>query len=267
MSTIEGRTGRLSWDVSGSPDDHGLVLIHSLGQDTRMWAEQLPFFAELRRVVTVDLPGHGESGAEDREYSIDDLGMDVFDVADAAGLEEFDVCGISLGGMIALWLAINHPDRVTLLIACDTAAQIGTEEAWNERIRAVKQGGMRSIQDAVIPRFVTPELAGQRPHVMDQLHAMFEAIDPVGYAGCCAALRDADLRDSVGNIECPTLVIGGDRDIATTPEVVRELHESIPGSRLELVRDAAHLPNLDQPAEFTQIVVQALTSQVNESSE
>lgn len=258
MSTIDARTGKLSWDVSGDPDDRGLVLIHSLGQDTRMWVEQLPFFAELRRVVTFDLPGHGESEAEDREYSVDDLGMDVLDVADASGLDTFDVLGISIGGMIALWLAINRPNRVTRLVACNTAAQIGTEEAWNERIDAVREGGMSSITDAVIPRFVTPELAGQRPHVMDQLYQMFDAIDPVGYAGCCAALRDADLRASVGSIECPTLVIGGERDIATTPEMVTELAESIPGSRLELIADAAHLTNLDRPAEFTQTVVAEL---------
>lgn len=258
MSTIDGRTGRLSWDASGSDSDHGLLLIHSLGQDTRMWVEQLPFFAEKRRVVTVDLPGHGESTAEDREYTLEDLGLDVLDVADASGLDTFDVLGISLGGLIAMWLAIERPERVTHLIASNTAAKVGTADAWNERIEAVKEGGMKSIRDSVIPRFVTPELAGQRPHVMDQLHDMFESIDPAGYAGCCAALRDADLRDSVARIACPTLIIGGNRDVATPPEMVRELYESIPASRLELIADAAHLPNLDQPAEFTRLVLETL---------
>jgi 3-oxoadipate enol-lactonase len=258
MSTVDARTGTLSWEVSDSPGDHGLLLIHSLGADTRMWVEQLPFFAEVRRVVAPDLPGHGRSGANDRDYSIEDLGQDMIDIADAAGFDTFDVCGISLGGMIAMWLAVNHPQRVTRLVACNTAAKIGTESSWNERIEAVREGGMESIRDAVIPRFVTPELAGTRPHVMDQIHAMFDSIDPIGYAGCCAALRDGDLRDSVAQIACPTLIIAGDRDISTTPEMVRELHDSIPASRMELLADAAHLSNLDQPAEFTRVVLGAL---------
>lgn len=260
MNSIEARTGRLAWDGFGNPGDHGLVLIHSLGQDSRMWSDQLQAFAESRRVVTVDLPGHGASEAADREYSIDDLGMDIAAVADAADLDTFDLCGISIGGMVALWLAINLPDRVTRLVASNTAGQIGTAQGWNERIEAVTRGGMSSIEDAVVPRFVTPELADRRPQVMDLLHEMFGAVDPVGYAGCCAALRDADLRDALGRIACPTLVIGGERDIATTPEVVRGLHESIPGSRLQLIADAAHLPNLDQPAEFTRIVVDWLAA-------
>lgn len=260
MSTVDGRTGKLSWQAWGSDGDGGLLLVHSLGQDTRMWVEQLPFFAEQRRVVTLDLPGHGESAATDRDYTLEDLGLDVLDVADAADLDTFDVLGISLGGLIVMWLAIQYPRRVTHLIASNTAAKVGTKDAWADRIAAVRDGGMKSIRDSVVPRFVTPELAGQRPHVMDQLYDMFESIDPIGYAGCCAALRDADLRDSVARIACPTLIIGGGRDIATPPEMVRELHDAIPASRLRMIADAAHLPNFDQPAEFTRVVLEALSS-------
>lgn len=254
MSTHEARTGALSWDVSGSADAHGLLLIHSLGANKSMWDDQLAAFSKLRRVVTVDLPGHGESGAHAGEYSLEDLGLDVLDVAGAAGLDTFDVCGISLGGVIALWLAINRPEKVTHLIACNTAARIGTAEAWSERMEAVLNGGMASIRDGVVPRFITSDLGERRPEALSKVYEMFDSIDPLGYAGCCASLRHADLGDSLDQIGCPTLLIGGSEDVATPPEVTRELHGQIPASRIEVIDGAAHLSNIDQPEVFNRTV-------------
>jgi 3-oxoadipate enol-lactonase len=251
--------GELAWDTSGDPDDHGLVLIHSLGADSRMWADQIPELEKQRRLVWIDLPGHGSSGAEKGDYTIEGLALDMADLAAEAGLETFDVCGISLGGVISLWMAINLQDRVDRLIACNTSAKIGTEDAWSERIDNVLEGGMGAIRDAVVPRFITTDLEQRRPAAYRKVYEMFDAIDPVGYAGCCAALRDTDLRDSVAEIGAPTLLIGGSEDISTPPETMESLHGSIPGSRLMIIDGAAHLSNIDQPDRFNGLVLDEIT--------
>lgn len=258
MNTIDLRTGALAWDVAGDPADRGLVLVHSLGADSRMWRDQIPVFSQHRRLVTMDLPGHGHSSADEGEYSIEALALDIVDIAVEAGLDTFDLCGISIGGVISLWVAINLPERVGRLIACNTGARIGTEEAWSQRIEAVLAGGMQEIRDTVVPRFVTTDLERRHPSALRQVYDMFDGIDPVGYAGCCAALRDADLRTAVGRIDKDTLLIGGAEDIATPPETMMVLQQSIKGSRLIMIERAGHLSNIDQPARFNEAVLTAL---------
>lgn len=255
MNRSAARTGTLAWDASGDTSKPGLVLIHSLGADSRMWVDQLTAFRRHRRLIQVDLPGHGSSGANQGEYTVESLGLDIADVATEAGLTHFDVCGISLGGLISLWMAINLPDRLGRLLACNTGAKIGTKEGWSQRIDAVLGGGMVAIRETVVPRFITTDLEQRRPESYRQVYEMFDAIDPVGYAGCCAALRDADLSESVAEIDTPTFLIGGTEDIATPPETMERLHDAIPRSRLTLIEGAAHLSNIDQPEHFNQAVL------------
>ena len=259
MNTADLRTGALAWDVTGNTADRGLVLVHSLGADSRMWRDQISEFSRHRRLVTMDLPGHGGSSADEGEYSVETLALDIADIAAEAGLDTFDLCGISIGGVISLWMAINLPERVDRLIACNTGAKIGTEEAWSQRIEAVLAGGMDEIRDTVVPRFVTGDLEQRRPRAFRQVYEMFDGIDPVGYAGCCAALRDIDLRTSVTAIDKDTLLIGGAEDVATPPETMMSLQQSISGSRLTIIEGAAHLSNIDQPARFTETALTALT--------
>lgn len=258
MNRHRARTGDLAWEASGDTGYPGLVLIHSLGADSRMWHDQIAVLGRRRRLIWLDLPGHGSSTANERDYTIEDLGLDVVDVAGEAGLETFDICGISLGGAISLWLAANAGTRIDRLIACNTGAKIGTEEAWSQRIDAVLDGGMEAISEAVVPRFITADLEQRRPAAFDRVYEMFDRIDPIGYAGCCAALRDADLRGSLAEIDVPTLLVGGSEDIATPPEAMESLHRSIPGSRLTIIEGAAHLSNIDQPERFNQAVLAEL---------
>lgn len=258
MNILEGRTGDLAWDTAGDHQLSALVLIHSLGADSRMWADQTPVFGEHRRLIWLDLPGHGSSTAAVGEYTIESLAHDVIDVAVNAGAEEFDVCGISLGGVISLWLAANSAGRIETLIACNTGAKIGTVESWSERIEAVLSGGMASLRNAVVPRFITPDLVVRRPDAHELVYEMFDAIDPIGYAGCSAALRDADLRGTLQTITSPTLLVGGSEDISTPPETMRALHRAVPGSRLAMIDGAAHLSNIDQPERFNEAVVAVL---------
>lgn len=260
MSIVEARTGSWNWEDAGPDDGPGLVLIHSLGCDSRMWDDQIAVLTPLRRVVRMDLPGHGRSAAAEGEYSLDQLGADILLVASAAGLDRFDLCGVSLGGAIALWIAINHPERLNRLIACSTAPKVGTTEMWAERMAAISEGGLSSVRDSVVPRFITSDLAQRRPEKHELVYEMFDAIDDTGYLGCCAALRDADLTDSVRVIDLPTLIVAGADDVATPPGVMDPIHRAIAGSRMEVIDGAAHLPNIDRPDAFNQLLGEFLTS-------
>ena len=228
--TTSGRTGTLTWYTVGDESARPLLMIHALGADSEMWEAQLPVLSTMRRVVMVDLPGHGNSIAGPGPYTIRDLGEDILDVATTAGAGEFDLCGMSLGGLISLWIAGHSPERVMSLIASNTAARIGSEEIWQARIDAVTEGGMER-------RLGTGVGAGSSPRAsppstptfsIGRLELCSPPI-PSGYAACCAALRDADLRELVEAIRCPTLVIGGTEDISTPLDESVWLHEHIPG--------------------------------------
>jgi len=225
-----------------------------------MWAPQLQAFATVRRVVAIDLPGHGRSTANPGEYSLDDLGADMLAIADQAGLARFDICGISIGGLLGLWLAINAPERVQTLVASNTAARVGSRERWADRIRAVIDQGLEGIRPSVVARFFTPDFGQRRPEVLRQVEETFTSVDPVGYMGCCAALRDADLSAAIPTIRCPTLIMAGAEDQATPPDQAEWLHRHIPHSRLEVIPRAAHLANLEQPEIFTRLAMELLES-------
>jgi 3-oxoadipate enol-lactonase len=222
-----------------------------------MWINQIPAFSRMRRVVTIDLPGHGRSVAAEGEYRLEDLGRDVLEVADSAGIDRFDVAGVSFGGLISLWLAIAAQDRVLTLVASNTAARVATSEFWSERLSAVFELGMEGIRPSVIPRFFTPDFPDRDPETFRSVESVFISVDPVGYAGCCAALRDADLRDRVSEIRCPTLIVVGDQDLATPLTDGEFLRGRIAGSHLVVIPGAAHLANLEQPEVFTNTVLNA----------
>lgn len=260
MTKSSQRTGTLHWTEQGPTDQRGLVLLHSLGGDSRMWTPQLEAFATMRRVVAIDLPGHGRSTAHPGEYSLNDLGADVLAIADRAGLSRFDICGISLGGLLGLWLTINATDRVQTLIASNTASRVGSRELWAARIQAVIDQGMAEIRPGVVARFFTPDFGQRRPEVLRQAEETFISVDPVGYIGCCAALRDGDLSPAIPAIRCPTLIMAGEEDQATPPDQAEWLHRHIPHSRLEVIPDAAHLANLEQPEIFTRLAMDFLES-------
>jgi 3-oxoadipate enol-lactonase len=249
--TTSGRTGTLTWYTVGDESARPLVMIHALGADSEMWEAQLPELSAMRRVVMVDLPGHGNSIAGPGPYTIRDLGEDILDIATTAGAGEFDLCGMSLGGLISLWIAGHSPERVMSLIASNTAARIGTEEIWQARIDAVAGGGMEAVSEQALARFFTSGFATQHPEVFDQSTRTLLSIDPGGYMACCAALRDADLRELVEAIRCPTLVIGGAEDVSTPLDESVWLHEHIEGSALHILDGAPHFSNLEQPKAWT----------------
>jgi 3-oxoadipate enol-lactonase len=248
---------RIAYAANGRPWRASLILTHSLGSDHRMWDLQIPALADQYYVVAIDNIGHGESDVPTGDYTLADMADAVLAVAAAEELDRFHYCGLSVGGITGQFLGVHHPDRLLSLTLSNTAAKIGAPELWTERIDIARSRGMGALVDAVIARWFSPDFPERRPEQFAQARATLLTTDPTGYAGVSAALRDADLRDLVGSITAPTLVIGGTEDQATPVEQARWLHDKIAGSRIvELT--AAHLSNLDRDVEFTAALDQFL---------
>lgn len=243
-------------EPAAKPD--AIVFVNSLGTNVRMWEPQSARLCRRLRVVRYDQRGHGESEAPPGPYSMELLGQDLLALLDGLGLRRVHLCGLSLGGMVALWFAAHFPERVDRAVFADTAARIGTTDGWNDRISAVESGGMASVRETVVARFLSTEFRARRPDVAREVGDMVEATDPRGYAGACAALRDADLHPLLGEVRAPSLVMAGERDESTPVEQARELHEALRGSRLEIVSGAAHLSNLEKSDFFNQRVTEFL---------
>ena len=204
-------------------------------------------------MIRYDTRGHGRSGAPAGEYTIERLGRDALAVLDAAGADRAHVCGLSLGGLTAMWLGVHAPQRIGRLVLASTAARIGTPDRWSERVRQVQAGGMEAIADAAMPRWFTGDFMRREPETVARHRAMVASCSPVGYSGGCAALRDTDLRDTIRRIAAPTLVVSGTADPVTPPDDGIEMRAKIPGARM-VTFEAAHLPNVERADQFSEAV-------------
>jgi 3-oxoadipate enol-lactonase/4-carboxymuconolactone decarboxylase len=257
MPVFENGPARCFYRVHGRDDRPALFLSHSLGQDHGMWDLQAEWLAAHFRVVRYDTRGHGVSGVSPGDYSVEDLGHDALRLADHLGIDRFGWCGVSLGGMIAQWLAINAPSRVTGVVLANTSARPDAP-LLEARRKAVLDGGLGPLIDIILQRFFSARfLAGDSTVVADSRRTVL-ATDPVGYAGCCAAIRDMNLVDSLGRITCPALIIQGDVDVAFPWNGHGDtLAKGVPGARVVHL-PAGHLSNLERPRSFTAAVLQFL---------
>ena len=235
--------------VDGADDNEVLVLLHSLGCDQSMWDAQADALKQHFRIVRFDIRGHGRSDVPRGDYTLARLGQDVLATLDSLGVTRAHVCGISLGGAIAQWLAIHTPQRVGELILANTASRLGTAESWQARIETVLGQRMQGIADVVLGRFFCDEFRDARPDIVERFRAVLLATAPAGYASACAALRDSDLTADLRRIRTPTLIIAGSRDVSTPPDQSEALANSITGAQL-VTLDAAHLSNIEQPVLF-----------------
>jgi 3-oxoadipate enol-lactonase len=249
---------KMGYDDTGGRDPV-VVFCHALGADRSMWDSQIEVVKSERRVLRYDHRGHGDSSAPPGDYTMADLGGDVLALADHLGVDRFDFCGISMGGQIGQWLALNDPDRVGRLALANTGAKIGNEEGWNQRIAAVRDGGMGAIADVVLERFLSDGFRASHPEESERAREVLLAIDPAGYIGCCAAVRDSDFRGSASSIRSRTLLVGGRHDLSVPPEAQEWLAEAIPDSEV-LILDAAHLSNVEQPQEFGAALLRHLSA-------
>jgi 3-oxoadipate enol-lactonase len=227
-----------------------LVLSNSLGTDISMWDPQMAEFAKHHRILRYDTRGHGQSTVTPGDYTIEQLGRDVVRLLDALGLDRVHFCGLSMGGMIGIWLGVHAPNRLHRLVLCNTAARIGSKEMWNARIATVRKEGMKTVAAAVIERWFTPEFRASFPDKVAQAQHMLENSPPDGYAACCTAIRDMDQRETVGKIKVPTLVIYGGKDPVSPVADALFLKDQIEGA-VKVEFNAAHLSNVEQPDAFT----------------
>jgi 3-oxoadipate enol-lactonase len=258
MPDVSAAGCRLSYEVEGR-DGPVLVLSNPLGTTRELWAPQIPALAARFRVVRYDTRGHGLSQVSDDGYTIDRLAADVIAILDDLGVARAHVAGMSLGGLTAMQLALQAPDRVDRLVLANTAARIGSHEIWASRIVQVRTEGLASVAAAALERWFTPAFRAQQPEVAASFQSMLLGISPAGYAGCAAVLRDTDLRDQVARIDRPVLVVTGLHDPVTTPADAAFLGERIAGARVRTL-DAAHFSNVEAVEPFTAAVLDFLAA-------
>jgi 3-oxoadipate enol-lactonase len=239
-----------------------LVLSNSLGTTQRLWERQLPALAERFRVLTYDHPGHGISSLPDEPCSVGRLARDLLALVDELEIERFSLCGVSLGGMVGMTLALEAPERVEKLTLACTSAYVGPPDGWSERARIARAEGMAGLVDAVVGRWFTPEFERDEPKTVARFRAMLAAIPAEGYARCCEAVGAWDARGRIRAIAAPVLVVAGEDDPATPVEHSAALASEIAGSRLVLLERAAHLANVERAEQFTEVVLEHLGQEV-----
>jgi 3-oxoadipate enol-lactonase len=239
------------YELSGAPGAPVLVLGNSLGTSAMVWDRQVPALRERFRLLRYELPGHGGAASGPGPYTIAGLAGGVLAALDAYGIERAAYCGISLGGMIGMWLAAHAPDRISALGVVCSSGYLPPAQGWRDRAELVGREGLSPVVDASIGRWFTAEFAARSPELMASFAAELKRTDPAGYAGCCLAIAGMDLRGDLGSITAPTLVISGARDPATPPEHGAAIAAGIGGARLVVLPDAAHLANVSCPDEVT----------------
>ncbi|MGH7693333.1 MAG: 3-oxoadipate enol-lactonase [Gemmatimonadaceae bacterium] len=245
----------IAYRVDGSTEAPVIVFINSLGTDHRMWDSQLPAFIERFRVVRYDFCGHGASDKRPGAVTIDVLGRDLVLLLDHLAIERAHLCGCSLGGVITLWTATHHPARVKRAVVANSGAKVGTTEGWDARIAAVRRGGMAVMREPTLGRFFSERFRSEHAGAAQRIAEMLDAVDPEGYIAACQALRDADLRPIVSSIQVPTLIVAGELDVATPPQLQEELQAAIASSQLVIIAKAAHLSNIERPDVFNERVL------------
>ncbi len=244
---------RIAYRFDGDAAAPILLLSNSLGTDLEMWNPQIDAWTRHVRVLRYDQRGHGASGAPAGAYSLDRLGRDVVELLDLLDIEAVDFCGLSLGGMTGQWLGIRAPARLRRLIIANSSAYMGPPSNWDARIASVLADGMETLATASVERWFTPAFPARAPDAVAPIRDMLLRTDPVGYAGCCAAIRDMDMRRTAALVAVPTLIIGGSLDPATPPPHSQALSDTIAGARIVML-EAAHLSNVECPDAFAELV-------------
>ena len=234
--------------VDGPAGAPVVLLTGSLGSDLSMWDAQVPALAERFRVVRYDARGHGRSPVPPGPYALDDLVDDAVALLDRLDVERAHVVGLSLGGMTALRLAAREPHRVDRLAVLCTSALLGPASAWAERAELVRAQGTAAVAEAVVDRWFTPALRAADPGLVQRMRQMVADTPAEGYAACCAAIETMDLRADLPRIAAPTLAVAGADDPATPPEHLAAVASGVPGGRLLVLPQAAHLASVEQAA-------------------
>ncbi len=254
---------RLFYRREGTADGPALIFSHSIGTDLGMWAPQVEDLLPYFDIVRYDTRGHGASDVPSGEYSVEQLAREALGLADVLKISRFAFCGLSLGGAIGQWIAINAPDRLNGLVLANTSPRFAPVTNWNARIKLVMEQGMAAIAEVAMQRFFSTAAVDRGDSYLHGVKSVLVGTNPSGYAGCCAALRDVDHTASLGRIRVPTLVIVGNLDVSTPWAGHGEiLAQNIPGGKVVRL-PAAHLSNLERPRSFNSALLEFLRPPAN----
>ena len=245
FATVNGVV--LHYRVEGPPDAPAVVFSNSLGTDFRVWDPLLAHFGQGLRLVRYDKRSHGLSQATPAPYAIDDHIGDLAALLEHLQIESAVVIGLSVGGIIAQGLSGLRPEAIRGLVLCDTAHKIGPPEMWDDRIAAIREGGIEALADPIMARWFSSAFHSDRPEELQGWRNMLVRTPLVGYLGTAEAIRNADMTELARAIRVPTLCLGGSEDGSTPPELVGELASLIPGARFEVIEGAGHLPCVEAP--------------------
>jgi 3-oxoadipate enol-lactonase len=254
MPMIQSQGCAINVAVEGPSEAPVLMMSNSLGTDLHMWDLQAAAFAKHFRLVRYDRRGHGKSEAPNGPYSMELLGRDALAVMDGLGVKKVNWCGLSMGGMVGQWLGANAPERIDRLILSNTHSFYADKQMWADRINGVREKGLAGAVDATMERWFTKDFRERAPDQIAMMRDMFLRTPVEGFLGCCAAIRDMDLRGTHERITAPTLVIVGSRDPATPPAAGEEIQRRVKGAKLAAI-DAAHISNLEQPQAYIDTVL------------
>ncbi len=247
---------RLHYRVDGPEDGPPVVFANSLGTDLRLWDPILPLLPKGLRVIRFDKRGHGLSTCPPSPYTMGALISDAERLLDHLGVRDCVFVGLSIGGMIAQGLAVKRLDLIRAMVLSNTAAKIATPGMWAERIESVRQGGIEALADTVMERWFSAEFRATPE--LELWRNMLTRQEDEGYIGCSAAISGTDFYGTTAKLRLPTLGIAGAEDGSTPPDLVRETTGLIPGSRCHVIRKAGHLPCVEQPAEYAEVLAQFL---------
>ena len=241
-----------------------LTMSHSLASNLTMWDEQAAVLRRRFQVVRYDTRGHGQTSAPPGPYTLDQLAEDAHALFAALGINETHWVGLSMGGMIGETCALKYPGVFLSMVLADTTSRRppGAEQMWGERIRLAQEKGMAALVDSTLERWFTAPYRNARKDVMARIGEHIRTTPVAGYAGCSQAIADIDLMDRLKEIKCPVLIMVGEEDHGTPPEMARQIHENLPGSELLIIASAAHFSNVEQPEVFNQAMLGFLDKRV-----
>jgi 3-oxoadipate enol-lactonase len=261
-STVIANRISINYRFDGPEDGPVVMFSNSLISNYTMWDDQLEAITGAGyKMLRYDTRGHGGTDAPDTPYSIPMFAADVVGLLDALDIEKVHFIGLSMGGFIAQLLAANYSDRISSLALCDTACIMPPKNLWNDRIAEAQEGGTAALADATLGRWFTAPYHASNPDEIGRVRAMINASNAIGYIGCARAIRDMDQCDVLGKIKTPTIVIVGESDPACPVASAEVLHQGIEGSTLVIIKEAAHLPNIQQSDEFNSILLDFLGRQ------
>ncbi|MEM6387448.1 MAG: 3-oxoadipate enol-lactonase [Pseudomonadota bacterium] len=248
----------LNYRIDGAENGAPVVFVNSLGTDYRLWDKILPLLPMGLRFIRYDKRGHGLSGCPEAPYSMGTLVGDLAKLLDHLEIRDAVVVGCSIGGLIAQGLAVKRMDQVRAMVLSNTGAKIGTKEMWADRIEAVKAGGIEALAPATLERWFSAKFRS-KPELV-AWNAMLTRTPSEGYIGCSSAIANTDFYETTASLTLPTLAIAGSEDGSTPPDLVRETAALVKGSKFELIRGAGHLPMVEAPERFAEILTDFLNA-------